>query len=198
MTMTKIDFEDLLIGQGDTELARIGEFPARVLNLIKGNQTMPRGGARTGAGRPGGAVSKKSREVAERAIRNGITPLEVMLDNMRFYHSEAGKLTEKLIAEGAPQLEVAKGGETQGPHANVIEAIKTVLGFRKMAGEEAARAAPYIHPRQGVAGDGEQGDPEFVPLAERIAYYTRRDDLKAAGDKVVELKPQKPQGDQGA
>jgi hypothetical protein len=63
-----------------------------------------------------------------------------------------------------------------------------------MAGNEAARAAPYVHPRQGYAGDDRQAD-DFVPLAERLAYYQRRDDLKAAGDKVVELKPQ---GDQAA
>jgi hypothetical protein len=63
-----------------------------------------------------------------------------------------------------------------------------------MAGEEAARAAPYCHPRQGNAIDEPAGEQE-VPLAERLKAYQRRDEIEAAGDKVVELKPQ---GDQGA
>jgi hypothetical protein len=35
--------------------------------------------------------------------------------------------------------------------------------------------------------------PAAIPLAERLAYCERRDYLKTAGDKVIELKPQ---GDQ--
>ena len=34
-----------------------------------------------------------------------------------------------------------------------IEALKEVFGLRKLAGEEAARAAHYVHPRQGYAGE---------------------------------------------
>lgn len=44
---------------------------------------MPRGGARRGAGRPKGAATKKSREVADRLTINGETPLEFLLDVMR-------------------------------------------------------------------------------------------------------------------
>jgi hypothetical protein len=59
-----------------------------------------------------------------------------------------------------------------------------VFGLRKLAGEEAARAAQYVHPRQGYAGE-DGGDPDFIPLAECLAYYQRRDEAQAAGDKVV-------------
>lgn len=41
------------------------------------------GGSRSGAGRKRGAASKKTREVADKAIAKGITPLEVMLSAMR-------------------------------------------------------------------------------------------------------------------
>lgn len=44
---------------------------------------MARGGKREGAGRPAGAVTKRSREVADKASAEGLTPLEYMLDVLR-------------------------------------------------------------------------------------------------------------------
>ncbi len=146
---------------------------------------MAHGGSRRGAGRRPGAIAKRSRAVAERATAEGVTPLEVMLDNMRFYHSEAIEALNKLLAAGAP---VPAEGEGDEPHAEIVEQLRTILVLRKMAGEEAARAAPYVHPRVGYDSGAATGDPEFVPLAERLAYYQREDDIKAAGDKVVPLK----------
>jgi hypothetical protein len=67
-------------------------------------------------------------------------------------------------------------------------AIGQVLGLRKLAGDEAALAAPYVHPRCGADTGGTPRDDE-IPLVERLKEYQRRDDLKARGDKVVELKP---------
>lgn len=42
-----------------------------------------RGGRRPGAGRKPGSVTRKTREIAERAAAEGVTPLEVMLADMR-------------------------------------------------------------------------------------------------------------------
>ena len=42
-----------------------------------------RGGARKGPGRPRGAATKRTRTIADRKSRKGITPLEVMLTAMR-------------------------------------------------------------------------------------------------------------------
>ena len=42
-----------------------------------------RGGRRPGAGRKPGSATRKTREIAERASAAGITPLEVMLEDMR-------------------------------------------------------------------------------------------------------------------
>jgi hypothetical protein len=41
------------------------------------------GGARKGAGRKTGSATKRTREIADRAAENGITPLEFMLEVMR-------------------------------------------------------------------------------------------------------------------
>ena len=42
-----------------------------------------RGGARKGAGRKLGSATKRTREIADRAEEDGITPLEFMLNVMR-------------------------------------------------------------------------------------------------------------------
>lgn len=42
-----------------------------------------RGGKRVGAGRKAGSATKKTREIAEKAAQEGITPLEFMLAVMR-------------------------------------------------------------------------------------------------------------------
>lgn len=49
------------------------------------NQTKSngRGGKRPGAGRKAGSATRKTREIAERAMADGITPLEFMLNIMR-------------------------------------------------------------------------------------------------------------------
>lgn len=44
---------------------------------------MARGGARAGAGRKPGAATRKTREIADRAVTEGVSPLEFMLQRMR-------------------------------------------------------------------------------------------------------------------
>lgn len=44
---------------------------------------MARGGKRPGAGRPKGAATKRTREVADKAAAEGLTPLEYMLAVLR-------------------------------------------------------------------------------------------------------------------
>ena len=44
---------------------------------------MAHGGKREGAGRKAGAVTERTREVADRASDEGLTPLEYMLDVLR-------------------------------------------------------------------------------------------------------------------
>jgi hypothetical protein len=53
--------------------------------MVENNQTNSngRGGARKGAGRKVGSATKRTREIADRAAEEGITPLEYMLQVMR-------------------------------------------------------------------------------------------------------------------
>lgn len=44
---------------------------------------MARGGKRDGAGRPAGAITKRTREAAEKAANEGLTPLDYMLSILR-------------------------------------------------------------------------------------------------------------------
>jgi hypothetical protein len=60
--------------------------------MSENNQTKSsRGGKRPGAGRKPGTANVKTREIADKAAAEGITPLEVMLKAMRSFH-DAGDL----------------------------------------------------------------------------------------------------------
>lgn len=78
---------------------------------------MARGGARPNAGRKVGAASKKTREIADKAASEGITPLDYMLEILR--------------------------KEDLGPDADPAQ----VLAHQAMRFEAAKAAAPYIHPK---------------------------------------------------
>ena len=106
---------------------------------------MSRGGARKGAGRPKGAANKKTAEIANKAAEEGVTPLEVMLENMR-YHYELSQ--------------------------DASHGVDLVMGYRKAAQECAKDAAPYIHPKlSSTELTGKDGGPMefrgqmvFVPV----------------------------------
>lgn len=49
---------------------------------------MARGGVRTGAGRPKGAATVKTREIADAAMESGLTPLEYLLSILRDANAE--------------------------------------------------------------------------------------------------------------
>lgn len=106
-----------------------------------------RGGARKGAGRKPGSATKKTREIADRAAAHGITPLEVMLENMVFAHREAQGVLQRLLDGGAEQPEG-------------FSELKELLRYRAIAQEAAKDAAPYIHPRlAAIEHTGEGGGP---------------------------------------
>ena len=60
-----------------------------------------KGGARPGAGRPKGAASRKTREIANKAMAEGITPLEVMLEAMREQYEAGNKIAAAQLAKDA-------------------------------------------------------------------------------------------------
>lgn len=73
------------------------------------NQTVSnatRGGKRPGSGRKKGSATKKTREIADRAAEEGITPLEYMLNVMRQDSAHEDPRIE--IAREAMRFEAAK------------------------------------------------------------------------------------------
>ncbi len=123
--------------------------------MSENNQTNSkgRGGARKGAGRKEGSATKKTREIADQAAEAGITPLQVMLENMVFAHTEAHGLLAKLLEGGAEQ-------------PDGFNEFKELLRFRGMAQEAAKDAAPYIHPR--LAAIEHSGKLTVRTLAEEL------------------------------
>jgi hypothetical protein len=73
------------------------------------NQTKSngRGGARKGAGRKAGSATKRTREIADRAMEGGITPLEFMLGVMRAPVPD-GLEGNALVQAAAMRFEAAK------------------------------------------------------------------------------------------
>lgn len=109
---------------------------------------MARGGKRDGAGRPSGAVTKRTRDVAERAIATGKTPLEIMLDNMRHFQQVA--LDAEATLEGLTVEEFTGRVTAETPEAQfkeLLAQVKKTAGFRQMAQDAARDAAPYLHPK---------------------------------------------------
>lgn len=119
-----------------------------------GKSNTGRGGARKGAGRKPGSATKRTREIADKAAATGVTPLEVMLDNMLFAHTRAGEVLAKILASDA------KAAET-------LDSFKELLRFRAMAQESAKDAAPYVHPR--LAAVEHSGGLTVRSLAEELA-----------------------------
>jgi hypothetical protein len=92
----------------------------RRVRVFENNQrksNMPRGGKRDGAGRKAGSASTKTRDIADKAASEGITPLEFMLEIMR----------SDTVPEGAEPAQV--------------------IALKAMRFEAAKAAAPYIHPK---------------------------------------------------
>lgn len=84
---------------------------------------MARGGARTGAGRKVGAVTTRTREIAERAVADGLTPLEYMLSVLRDETEDADKRFEA-AKHAAPYIHPKLSSiEASGPNgAPLVEA----------------------------------------------------------------------------
>ena len=116
---------------------------------------MAKGGSRKGAGRPKGAITKRTREIAEKAILAGKTPIEILLEGMRFYY-EAGNFDKAcaFARDAAPYIHprmasIAVGGKPGSPietkdvtNTELARRIAFILGqAARDRAEEAALAA---------------------------------------------------------
>jgi hypothetical protein len=136
---------------------------------------MAHGGKREGAGRKLGAVTKRTREIADRALAEGKSPLEVMLDNMRHFQQVA--LDAEAVLAGLTVEEI--GGKDMSPDDQfkmLLAKAKNAAGFRQMAQECARDAASYIHPKlTAVAHTGPDGGPIKFERIELIGVRPAQD-----------------------
>lgn len=98
---------------------------------------MSHGGKRNGAGRPKRGMTKKSVEIARQAADEGITPLEVMVANMR-RHWEAKRYDEaqSCAVDAAPFMHaklasVKHAGDAENPLTIVHELLESVDGLTR-------------------------------------------------------------------
>lgn len=125
---------------------------------------MSRGGAREGAGRPKGALVKRSQKLAEQAIADGNTPLDIMLANMRHFQLVAVS-AEAVIEQLSHEQSIESGEKPEDQFKKLLAEVKKAAGFREMAQECARDAAPYIHPRlQAVQHSGPDGGNLIVEI----------------------------------
>lgn len=156
---------------------------------------MSRGGKRENAGRKVGSVTVRMRETAEKALKEGLTPLEVMLNNMRFYAEGADRAMQKVL-EGISAAEIAKDHPEAKVHQGdipltTVDAFRVVLNLRQLAGEAAKDAAAYCHARIAPADSKSKDDEEFVPLAQRLAEYEREEAIEASQGRVIPIEGKK-------
>ena len=111
---------------------------------------MPRGGHRENAGRERGTPNKATATRQAAVAASGITPLEVMLDNMRFAHQRAGELLAALLAD-------VEAGEVK-ESAALIDAFKPIHALRQTAQDCARDAAKYVHPKLANIQHGSDPD----------------------------------------
>jgi hypothetical protein len=100
-------------------------------------------GKKTG-GRQAGTPNKASAARQAEVAASGVTPLEVMLANMRFHHRQAEELLELLSAAESPEAKIQILGEASR--------------HRQMAQDCAKDAANYVHPKLASIQHGEDPD----------------------------------------
>lgn len=118
---------------------------------------MTYGGKRNGSGRKPGAITKRTREIANRALAEGKAPLEIMLENMRHFQQVA--LDAEAVLNGLTAEEINGDGLSPEEHFKALLAkAKNAAGLRQMAHDCARDAAPFMHAK--LSAVTVSGDPE--------------------------------------
>lgn len=95
-------------------------------------------------GRPVGSLGEKTkmlREIAAKALAAGITPAEVMLENMRFFHEKADVLQTAVVTK------LSKKSLKSEEAMDLLTEFKALGENRMKAQSCAVDAAPYFHSR---------------------------------------------------
>ena len=121
-----------------------------------------RGGRRKGT--PNKATAARQAEVAA----TGRTPLEVMLENMRFAHATAAEWSAKILD---PDVLIPER----------LDVLKKVMEWRQIAQECAKDAAPYVHPKLASVEYG-GNDKKPVQMKMTIEFVRAKDGRPAPSD----------------
>lgn len=103
---------------------------------MKNNQTeikVARGGKRVGAGRKAGTPNKATAARQKRVASTGVTPLDIMIDNMRSSYADTQSAMRRLKTAKTP--------------AKQAELKAEVRQLRGETNKFAVEAAPYVHPK---------------------------------------------------
>jgi len=109
-----------------------------------------RGGKREGAGRKKGSATLRTREIANAAAEQGITPLEVMLGAMRKAWDEGDRAAAANFAKDAapyihPKLSnVQHSGDADNP-VETVTRIELTSPDGHSTDRTAAETHPHIH-----------------------------------------------------
>lgn len=95
-----------------------------------------RGGRREGAGRKRGSANAKTREIADQAALQGVTPLEYMLRIMRDDEAEAGRRDE-MAKSAAPYMHPRLNSVDHGVKNETLDKL-TALVTQVMKGGKGA------------------------------------------------------------
>jgi hypothetical protein len=119
------------------------------MNQPKSKGAGARGGARKGAGRKPGAATKKTREIAEKAMAEGVTPLEFMLAVMRASSEHEDPKVQ--VAREAMKFEAAKAAAPYvHPRLQAIEHSGSIDSVAKATDAELDAAIKAHAARLGV------------------------------------------------
>ncbi len=103
-------------------------------------------------------------QLADNALADGKTPLDVMLRNMRHFDNLA-ESAENVVSELT--MEAVAGLPPDQQFKRLMAEVKKAAGFRELAQSCARDAAPYIHPRL-TAVSAPDGGPVQVERIERV------------------------------
>jgi|GEM_PF-6828886 len=131
------------------------------------------GGRRRGSGRRKGAVSKRSRAIADKAAAKGLTGVDVQLEVMELYRTRLDKLIRKLLALKA--IPVAKAEDKAKPAPK-----KPAKQNKKMPDHEAED--PDDEDITDPAGEPEDAFTRTVRLVRRVVGVAEL--LRVAGRDV--------------
>lgn len=119
---------------------------------------MPRGGARPGSGRKKGAATRVTREVANKLVADGLTPLEVMLHAMRHEAEKqlqlkpdkrnwtaAAELACKAAPYMHPRLAAVEHGGQVGLNHTINEMMSELNGRTRGLPSDARGDRPQAH-----------------------------------------------------